>query len=313
MVYLGSTPPEGYSKPDNAQREIVVGDAGATVDFQLPRAPGKPVSGVVVGPDGKPVPRAWVSAQHIDDDGMFPAHAVAANENGRFAFKALRSGSKLRATADRLRSPQPLSIRGGESDLVLRIEKPVMAKLSVRIVDPAGKPIPSAKVSLITKMGRMGIGSSPQAVDAQGSYTYEDLRPDQNYSISAEALHFGRGNSAGEIKFKPGQALLELPPITLKPANSIVTGSVVDERGEPLADVAVQLSGRDTRSQRVKTDARGRFEFGDVVDGETVEIVVRRGEAVGVSSSVAAGTVDVVLTAPAAPAAPASPAATRPK
>src|SRR6185503_19057043 len=102
-----------------------------------------------------------------------------------------------------------------------------------------------ARVSLTTMTGRFGMGTGPQPVDANGGFTFEQLRPDQQHSISAEAPHFGRASS-GTISFKPGETTVELKPLTLKPANSIVTGVVVDENNQPVVGVTVRLYGRES-------------------------------------------------------------------
>jgi hypothetical protein len=62
--------------------------------------------------------------------------------------------------------------------------------------------------------------------------------------------------------------------------------------------VTVRLYGRESAQQNVKTDGQGRFEFGDVVERDKLDLSVRRGDQWGESTSVAAGTVEVVLTAP---------------
>jgi RNA polymerase sigma factor (sigma-70 family) len=300
-VYIGSDVPDGYIKSYDQQRELNVGNEGATVDFGLLRAPGKPVSGVVLDPDGKSVPRAWVAAQHDEDQGRFSGRGVAADEQGRFAFKALRAGSKLRASASRLRSMQPVTVRGGEKDVIVRVEKAIKVTLSGTVVDPAGKPIPTARVSLNVMVGRFGTGTLPRPVDAQGRYTIEGLRPDQRYLIDAQAPHFGRGGSEGEVQFKPGLSAIEQPPIVLKPANSIVMGTVIDDRGNPVGGgVEVSLSGRDTARQRKAAEANGHFEFGDVVEGDQLSLRARRGDQFGESTTVPAGSVNVTVPAPAA-------------
>jgi hypothetical protein len=87
----------------------------------------------------------------------------------------------------------------------------------------------------------------------------------------------------------------EQPPLVLKRARSFVSGILVDEAGKPMPDVIVSMSGRDTASQSKRTDASGRFEFADIVDGETIELNAFKDGEHGPETKVPAGSVDVTV------------------
>src|SRR6185437_14650841 len=99
------------------------------------------------------------------------------------------------------------------------------------------------------------------------------------------------GTITNDVKLTPGQTVVQQPAIALPRANSLVVGTVVDAAGKPVFDVDVQISGRTTQWQHMKTDAKGAFEFVDVVEGETLYIrLVKNGEYLD-GGNVKAGTI----------------------
>ena len=86
----------------------------------------------------------------------------------------------------------------------------------------------------------------------------------------------GYGRAGASVKLKDGEAIVQQPALVLKRADSVLTGTVVDDAGKPLSDVEVDIFGQATNQQHVKTDATGGFEFADIVEGETISISLTR-------------------------------------
>jgi protocatechuate 3,4-dioxygenase beta subunit len=139
-VYLSSRAPDGYREP-KAQDVDVVDEGPVTIDFALPRKPGKPVVGRVLGPDGQPLTARFVTAEAKDGD-MRGGAQVKTDASGAFRFEAITPGTLLRGAGGKdLATPQTTRVDGGEADVTLRLEKRIAITLSGQVTDVEGKPI----------------------------------------------------------------------------------------------------------------------------------------------------------------------------
>ncbi len=275
-VYVASGGPEGYVRPANYQTKVTTSEGkDATVNFALPAIKGKPVSGVVRLADGTPAARANVIAELGGSTEMMPTGSLTkADADGKFAFKALPPKSRLRAARGQMKTAEPVNVNGGETNVVLVIGKEAPITLKGRVVDKAGRGIPKAEVSLNVMHGSYGTGTPPVTADDQGNYQIDGmaLAIGETVSIQASATHYGQ--SGAKVDMKKGVTVIEQPPLVLAKADSVVTGTVVDEAGQPLEGVEVYVHGRATPPQHVKTSATGAFEFADIVEGETLTVVL---------------------------------------
>jgi hypothetical protein len=295
IVYICGQPPEGYVRPRKNEIEITVSEGkSATVNFVLPRAKGKAVAGVVTRADGSPAAGAWVSAELPDSENPIgDSLGVRADAQGRFAFKAVAPRSKLRATLGRMKSAEPVIISGGETNVALAVEKVPPVQLKGRIIDEAGSPIPSAKISLTITTGRFGMGSPEKSVDADGDFAFDDLRLGDKYLVSAQAPHFGR--KSADVTLKRGETIARHPPIVLARADSMIGGTVVDPSGKPAPNLKLYISGAQTQPREGASDAQGRFEFGDIVAGDRIDVNYFRDGNYVSGGQVEGGSVDVQI------------------
>jgi RNA polymerase sigma factor (sigma-70 family) len=296
-VYICGQPPEGYLRPRKNEIEVTTSEGkDATANFVLPRAKGKAVAGVVTRADGSPAAGAWVSAELLDSENPIgDSMGVRADTQGRFAFKSVTPKSKLRATLGRMKSVEPVVVSGGETNVALAVEKTLPIQLKGRIVDDTGKPIPSAQVSLTITTGRFGIGSPNHGVDADGNFAFDDLRLGDKYTLSAQAPHFGR--KTADVTLVRGKQTIEQPPIVLARADSMISGTVVDQSGKPLPNLKLCIGGAQTVPREGTTDAQGRFEFGDIVAGDQIDVNYYRDGNYLAGGQVEGGSVDVQIVA----------------
>ncbi|MDB5299283.1 MAG: Regulatory sensor-transducer, BlaR1/MecR1 family, partial [Phycisphaerales bacterium] len=269
-VYLQDTPPDGYDTLHKADVEVADGQT-VTADLRLPRRPGKPISGRVIGPDGMPLARVAVWADLKD---MWAPHVFQKSDaEGRFHFEALGPGTPLHARRGALETPQPVTVEGGEQDVILRMAPRVNIMASGVVTDSEGKPLANAHVQLFTAKGMGFRGSSRRTLtDAHGQYTIKGLEADGSYHVSAEAAGFGPGQA--HVNLKPGEDKSEIGPIRLNAATHRIAGRVTKRDDSPAAGVKVELSGSDTGYQTTRTEADGRFSF-KVINGSSGSVFLR--------------------------------------
>ena len=261
-VYLMDEPPEGYLRPEANPahtQDIVVGDGRiVTLNIDLPVDRSPAVSGIVLGPDGKPVSGATVlyprDGQDLND------RAVKSGPDGRFRARDVPPSAEFRARFNDLATFSPVEYKGDGHELTLRLSGRGTYKALVKVKDDLGNVIPGASVSLITWHVRMGEGSQPHPTGADGTVRFDKLYCDTRYTVSSTTP--GRGESSAEIhppqEGKLGEQVVEMKIFS---AGGAVAGAVVDETGRPVPDAEVMLSGPGFGAQTTRADANGKFRF----------------------------------------------------
>jgi beta-lactamase regulating signal transducer with metallopeptidase domain/5-hydroxyisourate hydrolase-like protein (transthyretin family) len=295
-VYLSGFPPDGYARPA-AEELIVAAGQAVTVDLKVPRRPGKPVAGRVVGPDGKPVAGAHIVAETKGDrfDGVI---AQTTDPTGTFHFAAVTPGTRIRAVRGSMSTFRAVFVNGGEQDIVLNLTKRLPRTISGLITDTVdGKPIKGARVQVITWQGSSGMTTGkPELTDAEGRYSIRGLSPDGTYSLNAEADDYGQSGAA--VTLDPDRETTQAQPLQLDRLTARIGGRVVDASGKPVAGVSVEINGSRNGNRTTVTDAEGRFTF-KVLEGSVPLIFLRDIEGKPSSSQgVRAGDEKIELTQP---------------
>jgi hypothetical protein len=226
------------------------------------------VSGIVVTADGKPAVNAFVTAFPDVGSNMSNQIEIPADAQGRFAFKRLQKATLSASATGGVRTTQPTKVKGGESNLVLRVQRTSPVTLRGRVIDNLGKPVSTASIMIFVQRGQFGMGMTQVETDADGRYEFEGLRVGDEYSLGINAARFGSLNVP--VKLEADQTLAQQGDIILPHADSFVIGKVVDAGNKPVADLPVNVSGHTTPTQKTTTDANGKFAFTNIVEGETL-------------------------------------------
>jgi protocatechuate 3,4-dioxygenase beta subunit len=271
-VYLSGFPPDGYVRPGAEEMTVAEGQT-VTVDLKLPRRPGKPVAGRVIGPDGKPVAGTRVFAE-IKSDRVDDVVARTTDQTGTFHFAAIPPGTRIRAVRGSMSTFRAVIVNGGEQDVLLNLTKRLPRAISGLVTDAAdGKPIMGARVQVITWQGNYGTTmGKPELTDAEGRYSIRGLSPDGAYSLNAEADDYGQGGAA--VTLDPDRETTQAQPLQLDRLTARIGGRVVDASGKPVAGVRVEINGSRNGNRTTVTDAEGRFTF-KVLDGSVPLIFLR--------------------------------------
>ena len=267
---------------------------GKTVRIEVALKGQPKIAGTVVDSEGKPVKDARVSLmpQHFgqpaqtDEDGHFETRynpRMYGDEEPEM-FVLVRHEKRRLATL--------VPFDQETSTLDLRLEPGLV--LEGDVVDPDGKPLREAKVTVYLQAGRYGssIDGKPVKTDRQGHYTIEGLPKGQRYSVCATADGYGQRS----VTLEPAQASAdgaELAPIALDVADMSISGVVVDEDGKPVSDASVSVYGDGQPNQHMQAAKDGTFRFDKICKGE-VRVNVHRQRGGGYGDIVAqAGATDV--------------------
>jgi hypothetical protein len=215
-----------------------------------------PVTGVVLGPDTKPVggaevlvmrPQTGVDLLTTDDLGKFSISA-ASLVAGTVILARSNSPSGDYATAS------PYHYAGGKS-LTLRLTNGGLCTIKGHVADINAKPVANASVTLYLKYQNGTMFFNQCVTDDKGNFTLPPVYGAMQYWIAASSPGMD-GPKSDTVTIQTGQTY-QFPTLTLSPADAVVGGTVVDAAGKPVAEAIVRNS-RDY-FHPVVTDASGRF------------------------------------------------------
>jgi protocatechuate 3,4-dioxygenase beta subunit len=198
-------------------------------------------------------------------------HAVLAAARGASWTLAARAPGRSRAAFARLASGKT-----APHDVAFQLAK--AERLSGRVVDAAGRPVPSAVVVArrsIASWGTCGTCSpleegaalwQPAVADVEGRYAFDALPPGRIQLLAAPPG--GAPSYAGAVMFPDAREL----DVAL-PATATIRGRVTDEAtGAPVAGVVVCAKGGAVRTAcRTTTDADGAYVLAGVPAGAKLE------------------------------------------
>ncbi len=174
------------------------------------------IKGKVVDPDGKPVAGAQVAA---GDEGWWGArHKAKTTTDGTFTMKGMKPGVTALTVLAKGYAAQMTSANAG-SDEPIEIKLKPGNKLSIHVIDSAGKPIQGVEASVEEWHGNSTL-EFKMRTDAEGNAVW-DSAPDD-----AVSFNFNK-RGLGQIDRKPLTATTQPITITMRPPAKI-NGTVVD-------------------------------------------------------------------------------------
>jgi hypothetical protein len=260
---------------------------GATVDGHVVNA----VTGVGI-PE---VAVSLMQQEHL-------AYSATTDAEGRFQIAGVQAGtytatyrahSTLPVPNDFLPGSPPFSVDSG-SPVHLDAKLPPPGKLSGRVLDLTGAPVPAAFIRLTLKRPNMSL-TRQMPTDKNGEYHFDDLPVLAGWVLSATPPLYWKPPQSDDERplgwaqvFYPGvtdpeaAAVLVLPPsgelfhlditLTSVPVYRL-RGVVLDPRGKAVPAVSVTLGSGFMVPRSVVTKDDGTFEFTSVTNGQSRLIV----------------------------------------
>lgn len=259
---------------------------GATDLGTVMLAPGASVRGVVVDLKGNPVEGAEVRAKGADREELpifsrdpGPVDAVSAAD-GTFTVDDRSPGESLDLSVS-CPGYGTASVPGVAvpAESPVRIVLSANARVSGRVADPQGKPVPRAFVFLIEKTARSFNGRSvltsagrfhDGVTDDDGGFAIADVSPGP-IELSVQAPRYQEAELKG-LEVKPGQDLTGLD--VMLPPGAAVEGKVLSPEGRPIADAEVTLAEASPNEAGsfsplwATTDSEGQYRIEGVPPGQ---------------------------------------------
>lgn len=274
---------EGYASSPLTHLQL---KAQGLNEYQIQMVRGEPIGGVVVDPDGKPVAGATITASGLS--AKTPQVSTATSgADGTFAFPALRGGPySLVASMAPLIDARESPVMTGDTNVKLVLG--VRPSVKLRVLAQNRSPVKSYRLSLLRYFPNNPTGVGKVMDFADRTVTPADYPAEFNGEWAVI-----RNVPLGEFRWQiqdNAHAKTLSPPFTVVDGGpppevtaelnlgASLTGTVVDERGQPVADalVTTDMNGgpaadigildlfktmmpeRHTKAQ-AKTDAQGRF------------------------------------------------------
>ena len=234
-------------------------------------APGEALAGVVLSPDGAPVPDAVVTARmHASnpagiDARLLGTESTTTDEAGRFAFTLTPGVYSVAATAAEWATARQRGVRTPARELILRMAG--SSAIEGTVTDgKTGAPVAAFTVYVAERLGPLQLDnvSVASAYDAQGHYRVAGLR-EGAYVVEVAAYGYA---PSGERRVEVGASTEEaaVADFGLLPGGR-VTGVVVDAKtSKSIEGARVSLEGGvrsgPSTAQPVAgtvTDGEGRF------------------------------------------------------
>lgn len=255
--------------------------------IELLLAPGGRLGGRVVGADGKPVPGARVIAHPWDvgSDEMPPADATS-DLAGAFALDGLRK-ARYRLTVAKSgyleTEAGPFPVAPGTDAPAVEIRLGLAATLTLRLLDPASKPLHGLTLEVEREAASDGGGARPTSetvpsdrISEQdgGRYTIVGMAPG-SFTVRILPEEFPAVERKG-VRLEGG-ATTDLGTITVRGGRTL-SGLVTDASGAPVraADVAAAwYEGKELRTRHATTTAQGRYRIENIGTSRIELVLVR--------------------------------------
>ena len=287
LAYVPTFYPNALDRAQASVLELRAGDE-VPIDFSLARMQTARIRGVIAGvPNG-----AHASVLLHSADGSQTFNQVEADKDGKFEMRDVAPGTydllAIETLDDKTRMARQTEQIAGASVEGVRLTPLPGASIRGQVrVD--GPPVdlsqfaltlnPSGPDSWITMISATGSGH----VHPDGTFEWKDLAPG-NYTLQVtseqtstsdyflESVNAGGRDSRDTgLTVNTGSILLD---VVLSPKGAKLTGVVVDEKGQPVANAVVvampeeKFRKRSERYAKATTDQRGQFSMQGLIPGQ---------------------------------------------
>ena len=253
--------------------------------------PGGRLAGRVLGPDGKPLAEALVSATPSDGSLFAMAkdarNAQRTEADGKFAFDGIIAGNKytIRASKEGLSAkddgPIPVEAGTDRADLELKLESGAL--LAFRLVTDKDVPVKDLDVRLqpssTAKRRGMAFGGNDvdhEKIASQGDGKFLVKSLDAGtFDLTLQPLDYA-DVTRETLKLKPGETV-DLGTIRVKESKKIA-GRITDTSGQPVANALISglwLDGDARFSREARSSADGRYRLSGLGDQPLRNLTVR--------------------------------------
>ena len=255
--------PQGYLDVGRIRRYVnVVEGKGVTVDFQFSK--GVELAGRVLTEAGEPVRGALIT--DITHKAVGYMEYGRSDELGAFAVPGLRVGQKLRLKAEQTE----LGLRGTAEVEVLpngsveiRLQSFDRTRISGRVVNRRGEPIPSVNIDLMhwDSLRHMGSSSTVAVTDGDGRFRGIGLIVGDEYTVSANAEGY---REAETELFTAKSEMSQIDNLILLPVESrfFIEGRIADTSGKPVYGARLYISQPEFKE--TLTGENGDFRIDDL-------------------------------------------------
>ena len=272
---VSTSAPEGYQNIGPVRRYVDVVEAETfAVDFQFLK--GVELIGRILTEAGKPV-----AGVRITDVQEWYKEYGKSDELGVFTVGGLRAGQKLSLKAEHgelgLRGRAEVEVQPGAS-VEIRVEQYERVKVSGRVVNRAGEPMPSANISLMRwdpqrRRGRSGIAT---VTDGNGWFREIGLIVGDEYVISAKAEGY---REAKTEMFTATAEMTQIADFILLPVGDqfFIEGRVTDTSGVPVRGARV-LTQQSSELWEALTDKNGDYRLEGLSMAVIIELNIDHSE-----------------------------------
>ena len=269
MVYTSA--PEDYQDIGQIKKYVDVVEAETVaVDFQFSK--GIELMGRILTETGEPVfgaritdMQVWHKEYGISDKlGMFTVGGLQTGQS--LGLKAEHSGLRLRGKAE-------VKVQPGAS-VEIQMERYEHVKISGRVVNRAGEPMPSANISLMRwdpqrRRGRSGIVT---VTDGNGRFREIGLIVGDEYVISAKAEGY---REAKTEKFTATTEIDQIADLVLLPVSNqfFIEGRVTDTSGAPVSGARL-ITQQSSELWEAPTDKNGDYRLEGLSMAVIIELAI---------------------------------------
>jgi protocatechuate 3,4-dioxygenase beta subunit/5-hydroxyisourate hydrolase-like protein (transthyretin family) len=210
-------PPPGLSSPSQVQHDLsLTNGQTVTVDWAFSGVPIQPIAGRVLDSQGRPA--AYAEVIVIPRGGKIPyGYVVRTDARGQYRLGPVRV--LLRARSGRAATPRAAGVGSGGC-VDLHLQPDALATVAGTVLDPAGDPLPGAKVLVTANTpdpsdwhGPIHYTHEPWGMirsvailttGPDGSFFLTDLWPNQEYTFRLSGESWGTPGAA-DVELKPGE------------------------------------------------------------------------------------------------------------